>query len=106
MRGIEWYRKENKDRLLPDELAMVDTWVNLRPVIVQAVEIKGDRIVFEDVLSKQTYPVANSKENIYQPIPWYGTIGLLEEFDQKYYFNGARSFIGPKEIERAVKKSC
>lgn len=104
LRGVEWYKEENVEKLSTDEITMLNTWIHLRPVIVQAIEIKGDIVIFEDVLSKRTYPVANIKDNIHYPIPWYGTIGLLEEFEGKYYFNGVRSYIGPKQIECALKK--
>lgn len=104
LRGIEWFYEENHSKLLPAELAMLKKWIELRPTLVQAIEIQDEVVIFEDVLTKKTYPVANSKENLFEAIPWYGTFGLVEEYEDKFYFNGVRSYIGPKQIERTTQK--
>ncbi|MGM0876397.1 MAG: YecA family protein [Bacillota bacterium] len=104
LRGIEWFTKENGPRLSQEEKQMADTWQTLTPKIVQAVNKEEDIIHFEDVLTKEKYHVAYVKDNV--PFaPWYGTITLLEPFDDLFYFNGVRIFEDPNSVNRAVKKA-
>ncbi|OIJ16373.1 hypothetical protein BKP37_06315 [Anaerobacillus alkalilacustris] len=100
LRTIEWFNKEEK---LADT-SMVQTWLQLQPKFVQAVEWKDDIVIFEDLLTKERYPVANTYENISTPLPWYGTLGLLELFDNKYYFNGVRVMVDPQSLHSAATK--
>ncbi|WP_445506464.1 SEC-C metal-binding domain-containing protein [Niallia sp. 03190] len=104
LRGIEWFYKENQHKLATDEKILAENWVNLKPRIVQAIDRKGDDIFFEDVLTKETFAVPNVKENIPYFSPWYGTIGLLEQMGDRFYFNGVRAFEGPEAVYRIAEK--
>ncbi|TXC90926.1 hypothetical protein FS935_08440 [Metabacillus litoralis] len=103
-RGIEWFLHENELRLSQSEKEMATTWASLKPKLIQAVNKSDEAILFEDVITKQQYPVSTFKENIPNFVPWFGTLGLLEKFEQFYYFNGVRIFKDPDSIKRAAKK--
>lgn len=103
-RLIELFLKENSTRLSEEEREMALTWQSLRPKLVQAVEKNDEIITFEDMLTKEQYPVANTKENLPSFGPWFGTIGLLEHFENKFYFNGVRLFRGPDHLVHVAKK--
>lgn len=103
-RGIEWFLHENELRLSQAEKEMATTWASLKPKLIQAVNKSDEAILFEDVITKQQYPVSTFKENIPNFVPWFGTFGLLEKFEQFYYFNGVRIFKDPDSIKRAAKK--
>ncbi|MBM7606359.1 hypothetical protein JOC75_004407 [Metabacillus crassostreae] len=103
-RGIEWFLHENESRLSQTEKEMAKTWASLKPKLIQAVNKSDEAILFEDVITKQQYPVSTFKENIPNFVPWFGTLGLLEPFEQFYYFNGVRIFKDPESIKRAANK--
>ncbi|WP_226670858.1 SEC-C domain-containing protein [Metabacillus litoralis] len=104
LRGIEWFLRENESRLSQAEKEMANTWVSLKPKLVQAVNNSEDSILFEDIITKDQYPVSTFKENIPNFAPWFGTLGLLEQFEQFYYFNGVRIFKDPESMKRAANK--
>lgn len=100
LRMIEWFEQENRSA----ESTMVKTWVQLQLKLVQAVEWNDDIVIYEDMLTKERYPVANNLEIISTPFPWYGTLGLLELFENKYYFNGVRVFVSPQCLNKVATK--
>jgi hypothetical protein len=102
LRGIEWFFHEQASKLPLEEKTMAKTWTGLTFKIVEAVNKKDEIVLFEDVLTKEQFPVQDLENNISKFIPWYGTIGLLESFEEKYYFNGVRMFEGPVNIKRAA----
>lgn len=104
LRGIEWFAQEIGPRLSEEERQMANTWQALTPKVVQAVNMENDTIFFEDMLTKEQYPVAYVKENVPTLAPWYGTVTLLEPFEDVFYFNGVRIFEDPQSVNRAVKK--
>lgn len=104
LRGIEWFYEENKERLSPAERMMAENWTKLQLKLVQAIAIREEEIVFEEVLTKETFIVPNIKENVPDFLPWYGTFGLLEPFENRYYFNGVSAFKGPQEVHAAAEK--
>ncbi len=103
LRGIEWFVSEMKNRLKPEEKAMAERWMKLRPQFVQAIDQTDEYVIFEDYFTKQTYRMPNTKEHIPEVLPWMGTIGLLEPMNGVYYFNGIRSMHSPKEYEKQIK---
>ncbi|WP_273124301.1 YecA family protein [Bacillus weihaiensis] len=104
LRGIEWYLQENSSKLNESEKEMAHNWENLKPAIVQAVDINADYVLFEDVVTKEQFHVSASKENFPTFAPWIGTIGLLEKYEDLYYFNGVRVFNKPDSVQRAANK--
>jgi len=104
LRGIEWFIRETGGRLSEDERKMADTWNTLTPRIVQCVEKQDETLTFEDVFTSETFKVANSKENVPYFAPWFGTITMLEPFEDLHYFNGVRSLEGPDGVARAMAK--
>ncbi|WP_209121117.1 SEC-C domain-containing protein [Alkalihalobacillus sp. BA299] len=100
LRTIEWFYNESQSA----DLQMIKTWVELEPKLVQAVEWKEDVVIFEDMLTKERYQVSAHSENISTPIPWYGTLGLLELFNDTYYFNGVKIFVGPTQLSQVATK--
>jgi hypothetical protein len=104
LRGIEWFVEENGSQLPQEEKQMANTWLTLTPKIVQAINQEKGSILFEDVFTKDQYQVADSRENLPSYIPWYGTVALLEQFNDLYYFNGVKIFEDPNGVFRAVKK--
>ena len=104
LRGIEWFAQEIGPRLSEEERKLAQTWQTLTPKIVQAVNVENDTIFFEDLLTKEQYPVAHVKENVPTLAPWYGTVTLLEPFEDLFYFNGVKIFRDPQSVNRAVKK--
>ncbi|QOY35356.1 SEC-C metal-binding domain-containing protein [Anaerobacillus isosaccharinicus] len=103
LRGVEWFYKENVTSLTVAEKAMIETWMQLKPKLVQAVEISKEHVIFKDLFTNETFSVCNKKEVVADPIPWYGTLGLLEMFDHNYYFNGVRVMVDPERIDQAAK---
>lgn len=103
-RGIEWFLHEHESRLSQAEKEMAHTWASLKPKLIQAVNKSDESILFQDVITKKQYPVSTFKENIPNYVPWFGTLALLEQFEQFYYFNGVRIFKDPDSIKRAEKK--
>jgi hypothetical protein len=104
LRGIEWFTRENAPRLSEEERQMANTWQELTPKIVQAVNKEADIIYYEDRFTNKQYRVPFIKNDDPAFVPWYGTIGLLEPFEQLFYFNGVRVFEDPMGVNRAVKK--
>ncbi|OLO39380.1 hypothetical protein BTR23_10100 [Alkalihalophilus pseudofirmus] len=100
LRTIEWFSNESTNA----DSQMAKTWVELQPKLLQAVEWKEDVVMFEDMLTKEQYPVSAHSENIATPIPWYGTFGLLELYNHTYYFNGVKIFVGPRQINQVATK--
>ncbi|WP_078380001.1 SEC-C domain-containing protein [Sutcliffiella halmapala] len=104
-RGIEWFYKERKNHLNSDLKAMAKRWTNLKFYPVQATEIAADVIIFEDMITKEAYPVANTYGNVPSSIKQGdGTIGLLELNNEKYYFNGVKVFMASNNLIRAKHK--
>ncbi|MFD1636219.1 SEC-C domain-containing protein [Evansella tamaricis] len=105
LRGIEWFLKENRKRLDTPLMEMLTNWTNLKFRLVSITEIKKDIILFEDIMTKKVYPLANIQENVPSHLEeGYGTIGLLELHNSKYYFNGVRVFKGPLHVAQAKRK--
>jgi hypothetical protein len=98
LRGVEWFYNEQEMKLSKEEKTMAKSWTELKLRLVEAVNQKDNFVIFEDVFTKEQFPVAKTKENIPQFIPWYGTIGLLENFYDQYYFNGVNIFKGPTNV--------
>ncbi|QGQ48196.1 SEC-C domain-containing protein [Metabacillus sediminilitoris] len=104
LRGIEMFMNETESQLPQEEKQMANTWLTLSPKLVQAINKENETILFEDVLTKEQYQVADSRDNLPTFAPWIGTIALLEPFDDLYYFNGVKIFQDPNGVFRAVKK--
>lgn len=105
LRGIEWFVKEQGHRLDQDEREMAERWMQLKPQLVQAVENQEDNVIFEDIVTKDTYAAPKSEEHISYVKPWYGALGLLEPKDDVYYFNGMRVMVGPHGLRNAKLKA-
>ncbi|WP_179295432.1 SEC-C domain-containing protein [Bacillus sp. FJAT-45350] len=103
-RGIEWFYSENQSKLSEVDRQFAKSWTELLPRIVQAVDATNSEVLFEDIITKETFNVPNNKEALPIFAPWYGTIGVLEPFDNQYYFNGVRVFEGPSNINNALLK--
>jgi hypothetical protein len=102
LRGIEWFLAEKGQRLSDEELVMVKRWIGLKPKLVQAIDKTYSEILFLDFFTKEKLPVSNYQENIPFFTPWYSTLGLLEPFDNLYYFNGVRRMTSPKGFHHAT----
>lgn len=104
LRGIEWFYEKNKARLSPSERTMAENWTKLQLKLVQAIAGGEKEILFEDVLTKERFIVPYIKENVADFLPWYGTLGLLEPFENHFYFNGVSAFKGPQKVGEAAEK--
>ncbi|MGJ7921595.1 SEC-C domain-containing protein [Neobacillus sp. LXY-4] len=104
LRGIEWFYQDHGCKLTTEEREMVKIWTSLTLKLVEAVDQQEDMIIFEDVLTREKFNVFNIRENIPTFIPWYGTFALLENFEEKDYFNGISIFKGPTNVGHAAKK--
>ena len=103
VRGIEWFISTQEKRLSEDELEMAQTWKSLTPKLVQAVDHDEKSVIFKDMMTNETYPLAKMQENLKDTIaPWSSTFALIEQFDSLYYFNGVRIVQGPENIEKAI----
>src|SRR5690625_4265895 len=98
LRGIEWFYNENLDKLADDEKQLTENWMNMEARFLQAVYRTDDAVIFEDIRSKEKFPVSNHEENLANFYPWMSTIALLEKFDDVYYFNGFRFTVSPYNI--------
>ncbi|MGX1826525.1 YecA family protein, partial [Heyndrickxia sporothermodurans] len=98
LRGIEWFFQENNSKLTNEERKLAENWVKLTPKVVQAIGKSGNDILFEEVETKEQYTIADNKESFFAP--WVGTISLIENYGNQYYFNGVRVFLGPQNISR------
>ena len=103
-RIIEKFAEVNKDKLPNDEQELLNNWVLLKPKLVQAIDNNDECILFEDMLTKETYKIANHKENIASSLPWFGTLTLLEAFNDRFYFNGAKLFVEPFRLYYTKEK--
>jgi hypothetical protein len=105
LRGIEWFCKGHWSRLEPALRAYAKSWTSLVFRLVHVIDITKDNILFEDMITKNTYSVPNIKENVPPSIGQFdGTIGLLEKNNEKYYFNGVRVFVGAQSVAYAKGK--
>ena len=103
-RIIERFANLNIEKLSSDEKELLNNWIYLKPQLVQAIQTKEEYIVFEDMFSKETRKVANHKENVANSLPWFGTLSLLEAFNDRFYFNGAKLFVEPFRLYYAKEK--
>ena len=103
-RIIEKFANITIDKLPSDEKELLNNWISLKPQLIQAIQSKEEYIVFENMFSKETYKVANHKENIAHSLPWFGTLSLLEPFNDRFYFNGAKLFVEPLRLYFAKEK--
>ncbi|MDX5475146.1 MAG: SEC-C domain-containing protein [Bacillaceae bacterium] len=103
-RIIEKFAKLNIDKLSSDERELLKNWISLKPQLVQAIQNNEEYIVFENMFSKETYKVAKHKENVANSLPWFGSLSLLEAFNERFYFNGAKLFVEPFRLYYAKEK--
>src|SRR5699024_1938080 len=89
-RGIEWFYAENKHGLTVEEQSMVETWIEMKPRFLQAIDVNDEIVTYQDMLTKETFPLSNDEENIEHLVPWASTIAMIEPFEDLYYFNGFR----------------
>lgn len=104
LRGIEWFYEENKQRLVDDEKVMAERWTTLTPRLLQAVQETDDAIIFEDMVTKERFSVSRDEENLPTFLPWMSTFALVELFQEHYYFNGVRMYMGPDSIYLGEEK--
>ncbi|MEC2076054.1 YecA family protein [Metabacillus fastidiosus] len=104
LRGIEWFYQENESRLSQEEREMAKTWTILTPRLLQAVKKEEKEILFEDIFTKEQFPVPNNESNVPSFIPWFSTFAVPEPFQGKHYFNGVRQFNGPAAVDFTSKK--
>ncbi|KMJ57408.1 hypothetical protein AB685_15370 [Bacillus sp. LL01] len=105
LRGVEWFYKVKGNQLETELKTIAKIWTSLRFRLVHALESKGDIIIFEDLITKEKYPLANIPENVPGNLGLQiGTVGLLELHNGKYYFNGVRVFTEPNGVNRAKNK--
>ncbi|ADU29546.1 SEC-C domain-containing protein [Evansella cellulosilytica] len=105
LRGVEWFWKDRGVRLDKNLRAIAKNWPKLNFHLVQCIEKSGDIVLFQDVITNKTYPVANIEKNVPKNLTLLdGTIGLLELHNNKYYFNGVRVIQGPHEVAEAKRK--
>lgn len=103
LRGIEWFYQDQQSKLTYEEKTMAKSWSGLTLKLVEAVNKKDSVVLFEDMLTKEQFTVPVIKENIPTFLPWYGTLGLLENHDGQDYFNGVRIFKGPAHLMNALE---
>lgn len=103
LRGIEWFVSDQGKRLSQDEYEMARNWKSLTPKLLQAVDQDEKSVMFKDMLTNETFPLAKIEENLSGSVaPWSGTFGLIEPFDSLYYFNGVRGIHAPDKLENAI----
>ncbi|WP_175640250.1 SEC-C metal-binding domain-containing protein [Metabacillus schmidteae] len=104
LRGIEWFLSDQGKRLSQDEYEMAQNWKSLTPKLLQAVDQDEKSVMFKDMLTNETFPLAKIEENLSGSVaPWSGTFGLIEPFDSFYYFNGVRGIHAPDKLENAIQ---
>lgn len=105
LRGIEWFYNEKGPLLEPQLREMASNWTKLQFSLVQIVKFSDEIITYEDVITNKTYPVVVYEGHIADELNvGDGTIGLLELHNQKYYFNGVRTYQDAKRIDRTKRK--
>ena len=104
IRGVEWFYQDNEHRLTEHEKEMIETWIDMYPRFLQAIDQKDDVILFKDQLSGETFPISADEENIGHFIPWASTLAMIEPFDQMYYFNGFRFTVSPLQMEYGMEQ--
>src|SRR5699024_5220007 len=101
LRGIDWFNHERRENLTDSESEMLDIWRALSPRFLQMVDLKNDVAIFEDMDTKEQFPVSTHPENLGHPVPWISTFAMIEPFDDLYYFNGFYIGVGPKQLWHA-----
>ncbi|AZB44625.1 hypothetical protein CEF21_21330 [Bacillus sp. FJAT-42376] len=104
-RGVEWFYEEANGRLNREQQHMIQTWISSKPRLLQAIDASEQSIVFEDQFTAETFQVVRSKENSGDFIPWYGTLSILEPFEDQYLFHGLRAFTTPQGLRAAVSRA-
>lgn len=102
VRGIEWFYDANKAILSDEERTMTETWINMEPRLLQAVDVQDQVVIFKDMLTNETFPLSNDAENIEHLVPWASTIAMIEQFEGAYYFNGFRFTVEPLQMDYAL----
>ena len=102
-RGIEWFYAENKHGLTVEEQSMVETWIEMKPRFLQAIDVNDEIVTYQDMLTKETFPLSNDEENIEHLVPWASTIAMIEPFEDLYYFNGFRFTVEPLQVQYALE---
>ena len=103
LRGIEWFYQANKDSLTNEDKAMTETWMNMHPRFLQAIDVQDEVVIFQDMLTDETFPLSKDEENIEHLVPWASTISMIEPFEDAYYFNGFRFTVEPLQIQYALE---
>lgn len=85
---------------------MAQAWTILNPRLLKHVNVTSDAYILSDVLTKEEFAVLKSNGNIsgQNYFPWFGTLVMIEEFQEIYYFNGLRAYVMPNELDLAIHK--
>lgn len=103
LRLIEWFYEEHEQRLSPEDKNRMRGWTKLQPRLLQAIEHSSANIYFQDMLTGEIFPVKRESENLPFFIPWMSTLGVVEPFQDTFYFHGIRPNGSPNDIKRAIK---
>lgn len=104
LRLIEWFYEENAQRLSNEERNRIKEWTSLQPRLLQAIEHSKSEVYFQDMLSGEIFPLIREAENIPFFIPWMSTLGVVEPYEETFYFNGIRPNGSPNDMKRAIKR--
>src|SRR5699024_12493674 len=82
---------------------MVEKEMEKKSRCLQAIEENDEIVTYQDMLTKETFPLSNHEENIEHLVPWASTIAMIEPFEDLYYFNGFRFTVEPLQVQYALE---
>src|SRR5690625_2588166 len=102
-RGIELFHEGYQHKLTDEEIIMTERWLQMKPQFLQMVDRTKGALIYEDLRTKETFPVSPDEENISHYYPWMSTLAMIEKMDELYYFNGLRITVPPFNVQNTIE---
>lgn len=93
LRGVEWFSQKGK-LFSPSEQALLATWVQMKPRLLQVTGEETDGITVTDLITKETFFLPYC-ETLKQVWPWGVALAMLEPFGEHHCIHGISSFESP-----------
>src|SRR5690625_1277334 len=102
-RGIELFYEGYQDKLTNEEKEMTQKWLQMKARFLQMIHRTDDVLIYEDLRTKETFPVSSDEENIPHYYPWMSTLAMIERMEDLYYFNGLRMTVPPFNVQHTIE---
>ncbi|WP_338471672.1 SEC-C domain-containing protein [Niallia sp. XMNu-256] len=97
-RGVEWFYEVEGKSLPPELREIAHRWTTLAPALIQAVNYNENGMTAQNFSTNKTIFMPYS-DTLQEVKPWQVTFGLVEPFDNGYFFNGVFSWATPQALD-------